>query len=110
MVIVGKVPHFGEIVFGSKGQVSPGEAEVHAKNKLVIFSIFPQVYEIGCEFKLVTVPPGSGPTQPVMGYDVFKVPLLPSYSSSVPQKAKEVLVDPVVLLIDNVNVLLRIVL
>lgn len=42
-VIVGTVPHFGEMLFGSNGQVAPGEAEVHAKNKLVIFNTSPQL-------------------------------------------------------------------
>ena len=39
-----------------------------------------------------------------MGEDV-KAPVVPSYISKVPQKAKEVLVDPVLLLIDRVKVL-----
>lgn len=42
-VIVGTVPHLGEMVLGSNGQVDPGDAEVQAKNKLVIFNMSPQV-------------------------------------------------------------------
>jgi hypothetical protein len=41
--ISGNFPHLGEIVAGSNGQILPGDASVHAKNKLVIFNVFPQV-------------------------------------------------------------------
>jgi len=42
-VIVGNVPHLGEMAFGSNGQTDPGEADVQAKYKLVIFKMSPQV-------------------------------------------------------------------
>jgi hypothetical protein len=47
--------------------------------------------------------PGNGPKQEVIGTEDTKDPSLPLYSSNVPQKAKAVLVDPVVLLMDTVN-------
>ena len=40
-----------------------------------------------------------------MTVEDVKRPVVPLYISKVPQKAKEVLVDPVVLLIERVNVL-----
>lgn len=107
--IDGNVPHLGEIVAGSNGQILPGEASVHAKNKLVIFKVLPQVYETLYNSKAVTTLPGSGPPQPVIGFVETNEPVIPLYSSKFPQKAKDVLVEPVVLSMDNVNVLSRVV-
>jgi len=44
-----------------------------------------------------------GPIQPSLGVEDFSVPSA-LYISKVPQKAKDVLVEPVLLSIDNVNV------
>ncbi len=52
---------------------------------------------------------GSGPLQPLISVLEINSPVVPLYTSKVPQNAKEVLVEPVVLLIDNVNVLVIVV-
>lgn len=50
-----------------------------------------------------------GPLQPLIAVELFNRFVTPSYISNVPQNAKEVLVEPVVLSIDNVNVLVIVV-
>src|SRR5205085_5419382 len=84
--------------------VSPGEAEVHAKNKLVSFNDSPHKYVIVPKFTVFIEFLIIGPLQPVLGVEDFNVPLA-LYISKLPQKAKDVLVEPVLLLIENVNVL-----
>ena len=61
------------------------------------------------KFKLVIVFGGRGPLQPLIAVELFNKFVVPSYISKVPQNAKDVRVEPVVLLIDNVNVLVIVV-
>jgi hypothetical protein len=53
----------------------------------------------------VVVPPGNGPAQPVLVFEEINEPSVPLYISIVPQKANDVLSDPVVFFIDKVSVL-----
>ena len=104
IITEGNFPHFGEISFGFKGQILFGLASVHAKIKFVIFRVFPQVKEISAKSKFVICLSGTGPLHPEIGVVFTNFPSSPLYSSRFPQKAKDVLVEPVELFIDNVNV------
>jgi hypothetical protein len=102
--IEGSVPHLGLIVAEFKGQTSPGEAEVHAKNNLVSLNDLPHGYCIVSKSTGVMAFFRIGPLQRVIDLDPYNVPSL-LYISKVPQKAKDVLVEPVLLLIDSINFL-----
>ena len=99
----GSCPHFGDILFGSKGQTPPGV--VQASHRFVILITSPQLYEMVPKSNEVITPAATGPPQPVLVVDDINAPVVPLYISKVPQKAKAPLVDPVVLLMDKVNVL-----
>ena len=104
--IEGNVPHFGLIVEGlpvSTGQVSPGEAAVHAKYKLISLNDLPHGYDKAPKFMEFIEFLIIGPLQPLIGVVENIVPSA-LIISKVPQKAKDVLVEPVLLLIDKNNV------
>ena len=101
--ISGSVPHLGAIRAEFRGQTLFGAASVHAKNKLVSFIDSPHRYVIVPKFTEFIEFLIIGPLQPVLEVEDFSVPL-ELYISKVPQKAKDVLVESVLLLIENVNV------
>lgn len=107
-LISGKVPHFGAMVEGlasSTAQVSFGEAEVQAKNKFIIFNDSPHPNVI-CLFegKVVVADFGMLGAQANMDSDDFRDPSLLKICN-VPQRANDVRVEPVLLLIVSISVL-----
>ena len=97
IVIEGKVPHLGLIVAEFKGHVDPGDASVQAKNKLMILRDWPHVYDIVSKSIGVVLFFGIGPAHLLIG--IVSVVPFGLVNTSVPQKAKDVLVEPVLLLI-----------
>ena len=105
------VPHLGLIVEGlpvRTGQVSPGEAEVQAKYKFVSLNDLPHGYDKGPKSTLFIEFLIIGPLQPLIAVVEYVEPFS-LRTSKVPQKAKDVLVEPVLLLIDKNNVLVIVV-
>ena len=99
------VPHLGLIVAEFiEAQVLFGEASVHAKNKSLIVNDWPHTYPIWLKDKIVVLFFATGPPQPCIGVEEEGEPSLLRITK-VPQKAKAVLVEPVLLKIDNLNVL-----
>jgi hypothetical protein len=103
----GNVPHLGLIVEGlavRTGQVSLLLAEVHAKYKFVSLNDLPHGYDKVPKFTLFIEFLIMLALQSLMGVDENIVPS-ELIISKVPQKAKDVLVEPVLLFIDKYNVL-----
>jgi len=90
-------------------QVSPGDADVHAKYRFVIVNVSPQLtcIEVLPEVagkklsEFFTI----GPAHAKIGEPVPISTPLASYLCNVPHKAKDVRVEPVLFLIPNTNVL-----
>jgi hypothetical protein len=86
-------------------QVSPGEADVQAKYKLTILNDWPQLTVICLsEAKTLAAFLGMVPAQATIASSLILFPAA-SNVCKVPHKAKEVLVEPVLLIIPNINVL-----
>jgi hypothetical protein len=102
--IEGNVPHLGLIVAEFKGQISLLLDEVHAKNKLISLNDLPHGYDIVPKFTRFIEFLIIGPLQSVFAVLENTLPSALTISK-VPQYAKDVLVEPVLLLIDKNNVL-----
>ena len=103
----GNVPHLGLMVDGfafRTAQVSFGEAEVQAKYKSTISNDSPQLMVMSLsEARGVVLVFGIGPAQATIGSRLISAPA-ELYLTKVPHKAKEVLVEPVLLAMVNTNV------
>ena len=101
------MPHLGLMVDGfafRTAQVSFGEAEVQAKYKSTISNDSPQLMVMSLsEARGVVLVFGIGPAQATIGSRLISVPA-ELYLTKVPHKAKEVLVEPVLLAMVNTNV------
>ena len=108
--ISGNVPHFGLIVAvlaNNAAQVSLVLEVVQAVYKFFIFSDCPHSYVIEKTGKEVMAFLGIGPTQADIEVELIESPAA-LYFTKVPQKANEVLVEPVLLFMDISNVLVTI--
>ena len=100
----GSVPHLGLMVAEFSGQTLFGEASVQARNRLVSFSVWLHSRVIVPKGNVVILLAAIGPLHPVILVVLTSLPEA-SYTSSVPQNANDVRVDPVLLLIASINVL-----
>jgi hypothetical protein len=103
--IESSVPHFGLMVAELiEGQVLPLEASVHARNKSFMVNDWPHLYPIWLNSKVVVALLPTVPPQPLIAVVEERLPSL-FLITRVPQNAKAVLVEPVLLNIDKFNTL-----
>jgi hypothetical protein len=103
--IESSVPHLGLIVAETiLAHVLVLEASVHARNRSFMVNDWPHRYPIWVNCKVVIVLGDKGPPQSEIGLVEEMVPSL-FRITRVPQNAKAVLFEPVVLLIDKFKVL-----
>jgi hypothetical protein len=97
------VPHLGLMVADLiVAQVLFGEASVHARNRSFMVNDWPHMYPIWVNCKVVVSLLATGPPQPWIALVEETVPLL-FRITRVPQNAKAVLVEPVLLYIVSSN-------
>ena len=100
-----RMPHLGLMVEETiDAQVLVLEASVHARKRSFMVNDWPHLYPILSNSKVVIKLGDKGPPQPLIGVEEERLPSLLRITK-VPQNAKAVLFEPVVLLIDKFKVL-----